>query len=50
MLPAALVGIARMSFLSEFCAELLLKSLLQFGHNGFDLLIFEGILSILQDE
>jgi hypothetical protein len=35
---------------TEFGIKLVLEHLLQLGHDGLDLLVFERVLSILQDE
>ena len=35
---------------TQFGSEFLLEGLEQFCHDGFNLLIFEGVLCVLQDE
>ena len=47
ILIASLLEVSVAGLLSQFRIEFLLKGLLQFGHDGFYLLVFEGILCIL---
>lgn len=46
---AVLVCIPRKSS-TKFCVEFVFEYLLQFRHDGLDLLILEGVLCVLQDE
>ena len=49
MLSVVRVYIPRMS-LTEFSSELLLEGFLQFSHDSLNLLVFEGVFSVLEDE